>query len=222
VTVFFLNPRSAPTTATIPIGLLAGVGMHEVVWPRLQQLSQDLPTFSKTLTKFKRLIPILAVTSIFGLSYWGNLWQVTSGSWPLKTLPETERQAMQWVAQNTPSTSQFIIITARDKQQWSSDIVAEWFPVFAQRTSQTLIQGYEWKDDAEFYQRLRRYFALKDCDYDQITACLDDIFTAKNINFNYVYVSKAAPARHFGWHLMRAAEYQLVYDGAKAMVFEKL
>src|SRR3546814_13784021 len=57
-------------------------------------------------------------------------------------LPEDEREAMAWVAVETPEDSRFALIT--DATRWSSDRSAEWFPYLTDRVSVATVQGLEW------------------------------------------------------------------------------
>ncbi|MGK2965671.1 MAG: hypothetical protein ACSLFM_08680 [Tepidiformaceae bacterium] len=57
-------------------------------------------------------------------------------------LPSEERDAMAWVAAETPEGARFAVIT--DATRWSSDRSAEWFPYLTGRVSVSTVQGLEW------------------------------------------------------------------------------
>jgi len=79
------------------------------------------------------------------LGYVATMTLITSYGYALSLssyrLNIDDREAMQWVRQNTPPGARFLLITG--KEQPLGDLAQEWFPVLSGRQSLTTIQGLE-------------------------------------------------------------------------------
>lgn len=225
VPMFALDPRSAPTPATIPLALLAGVGLTRVLLPALHRLNRFLtPAFSGAGHVHGLLAPspaqnplALAVLTVIAM-YATNAALI--GERPLLTeLPVEQREAMQWVAANTPRDARFLVITT---YTWAEDKVSEWFPVLAQRESVVTVQGHEWT--GLFRERMWQHHTAQAC-AEEDAACLEQWAKGTEMSFDYVYVARrsttsasdyCAPLRH---SLRTNARYKVVYDGPGATIF---
>ncbi|HUS15836.1 MAG TPA: hypothetical protein VM536_12560, partial [Chloroflexia bacterium] len=125
VATLVLLPRSGPEYAMVPLALLAALGLTEVVAPRLATPR------ARTL--------VIGYVFVYALV---SAWLLpVARSAELHALSAHERQALDWAAANTPSASQFLVITGAGT--WD-DATSEWFPVLARRVSLATVQGYEW------------------------------------------------------------------------------
>ena len=215
---FLLDPRTARTTATLPLALLAGVAVAEVLAgleacstnqasskkPGLSSLSGHLLAF---LLVYASVSAVLAVLPL------------------VQGLSAEERQAMAWVAGHTPEGSTFLVITG--DRMWGGDRTSEWFPVLARRVSLATVQGTEWLPG--FAARARRYIALQRC-ATQDAACLERWVQQAGVTFSHVYVAKRPPVARGAsadccTGLLSAlacdSRYRLVYDGPGASVYRR-
>ncbi len=78
-------------------------------------------------------------------------------------LTAADREAMTWVRDHTPPATTVVVVATH---RWGSDHVSEWFPVFAQRTSLTTSQGYEWAGPVLWPSRLSAFSELRTCHLD--------------------------------------------------------
>lgn len=100
-------------------------------------------------------------------------------------LGEDEMDAMQWVDTETDSSASFVVVGD----------VAEWFPLFAERTSLVTFRGAEWIAGQSQVERKQTIIDLADCDG---AACLTRVLSQKNLAPAYLYLS--------------ADEYSVDYD----------
>lgn len=90
---------------------------------------------------------------------------------------EDDLESMSWAQQNTDAEASFIVIGD----------VAEWFPVFSERTNLVAARGSAWEgvDQRRRMQRLR--VAFSSC----LTAdCMSETIGDGGLNLNYVYIAR--------------------------------
>jgi hypothetical protein len=210
-----LDSREYLTDTLVPVSLFVGIGFVEVLNPLLDRLGR------RRVSGWQAWLRPLGTLCVLGFLSLGLLVSASSLDSPL---PAQERAAMAWVAQNTPSTSQFLVITG---ESWYIDRSGEWFPDLAGRESVATVQGSEWLSNKPFAEHVAQYNDVQECT-DQPTSCLDTWSQQTGTRFDYVYVSKTAPsgssqgsnknvtgsAHHF------ALEYSLKSDSAYTLVFE--
>ena len=140
VLTVFLTLRNAPYILMLQVALLAGIGLDQVVLPgitRQPPLSRStLKEWFETKTgaAFCAILLVYLLFSAISFSFIKN----TS----LRSLPANEREAMDWIAANTPKESKFILLTG--ETSWEIDSTSEWFPALTGRTSLVTVQGTEW------------------------------------------------------------------------------
>jgi len=226
-TVLILDPRGAIGYTTVPpLAMLAAIGAVKVILPGMESLKRDRRLHrnggeqplndSDAIWRgyFERPIskPILGMLLIYGtISAFGFPSSYESS---LYTLPRQERDAMQWVASNTPESSRFVIVSSNRPGR---DAASEWFPVLAQRTSLATFQGYEWLPDNQFYRHLSLYHALQNCANEDI-ACLDHWSTQSGSAFTHVYISRDC-CLSLRRSLQASPHYESIYDGPGATIF---
>src|SRR5262249_25531486 len=132
----YLMTRGPDDRNTIIVSLLATVAVFEVVVPLATTLTCGV--VHQKLEMRTALTVILIVLGLYGLFSAFSAEQITIRD----TLAPTDRQAMAWVAANTPTNAEFLIF---DKMQAAgSDSVVEWFPALSSRRSPTVPFGQEW------------------------------------------------------------------------------
>ncbi|MBI1795049.1 MAG: hypothetical protein HYR70_12805 [Chloroflexi bacterium] len=216
---FIVEPRSAAAIAIFPMAILAGIGLSDFVIPNIAALAagsrNDAQDWAVLLSQSgaARIVMgfVLFIALIGALTY-----DLTLANY---AVPADSRIAMQWVKLNAPADSKFLILTGRPDP--FSDPSAEWFPVFAERTSQNTIQGREWLLGKNFLPFRDDLENLQNC-LNATPVCLDDWASARETDFNFVYIekSKQIPALLL-MQLRRDSKYVLVYENNGAAIFER-
>jgi hypothetical protein len=223
VLIFVLNPRSAATEAAIPVALLAAVGVTEIVEPGLAVAwTRARESAIPIRRRLRRLAPAVAAVALVGVFV----------SWPtlhpnrhaLDVLSTADRQAMEWVSQQTPSTDTFLVLTRG--WTWEDDHVSEWFPVLAGRQSALTVQAREWLPDNLFvrtqclYNQARQLGAVQ-AGVDR----LDQWATNRGVVFSDVYISRSVVGPLDWGALVESARssttYRVAYDQAGVIVLER-
>jgi hypothetical protein len=208
----FAQPRSAHTIANIPLAIAASLFITEVL------LSTILSTNPKRSMKilFVILSPYLFLNTIYH-GYLLSQHHIT---------PET-RSSFEWVKQNTPAESIFLIITTEPDPM--CDSISEWFPNLTKRNSLTTLQGREWLNNKDFSEFIGKRNLLQTCTNSE---CLE-----KSLEYfgepDYVYIALFTPtyscktiskfntipkALNF---LNVSSKYKQVFMSAEAVIFEK-
>lgn len=78
----------------------------------------------------------------------------------LHALGVDRREAMRWMALNTPEGSTVLVVTG---DHWSTDPDSEWFFVLAERQSIATVQGHEWLGREAYARASDRYERLQRC-----------------------------------------------------------
>ena len=230
-----LDPRKYLTDVTVPLALLVGVALEEVVLPFLTQTRArfhradpaSAPPASKLepATAPRGLAPVVLGAALMYALFSAIGSPAVAGS--LTTLPHSERAAMAWVSANTPAGARFLVISG---EAWGLDRSAEWFPTLADRVSVATVQGSEWLPHGGFAAQLNRDEAVQECAAAGAD-CLTDWRRSTGVTFDYVYVNKRSPVRvhilapgsPYHWALEYALRadpgYRVVYDDSGAVVF---
>jgi hypothetical protein len=179
---FFVEGRSAPGPAAIPLAMLAAIGLLDVLLPALRiearagQADQtELPVSKAERGVFIFLVAYLLFSTYqfgFGLSH--------------ATLYPADRQAMVWVRDNVPEESRFLVLTGTTSV--SCDSVLEWFPALTDRQSIYTVQGTEWTEGSNFNEYVRSTYAVQDCLSSADSSCLEA--ATDSSQYDYVYISK--------------------------------
>jgi Dolichyl-phosphate-mannose-protein mannosyltransferase len=169
-TSLLLEPRSAPLYMILPLSMLAAQTITEIILPALQR------TGAKLLPPiFLGLLLAHAMTSTLVVSNW-----IADEI----TLQPAERVAMEWVKQNTPADSVFLVLTG---QMPLRDPVSEWFPVLADRVSAATVFGREWIAEPPFSSHLVSYDMLQACRY-QNTDCIQKWSKDHNVSYSHILI----------------------------------
>lgn len=175
-----LDQRAFGTVAAVPLALLIGVALSDVLVPltlgAIGSASRRAPAW---------LMPAaIAVAACYAI-----LGALVAGPLLLTAMSHDERDSMQWASENTSPSSRFLIVTA---DRWFADRTSEWFPALTQRQSVVTTQGYEWSPNGTFAKRLDEYASLQKCaskDGDCIAAWSSNT----GVGYDYLYIPKLAP-----------------------------
>ncbi len=181
---FFVEGRSAAGPASIPLAMLAALGVVEVILPALQPSREDE---TKVSNVERNVFIYLILYLIFSTSQFGV--QLSSA-----TLYSADEEAMRWARQNTPEDSRFLVLTGTTSV--SCDSVLEWFPAISGRTSLFTVQGTEWTKGAAFNDYVRSTYDVQKCYSRGGVGCLDQVVDRSD--YDYIYASKTLRVNNCG------------------------
>jgi hypothetical protein len=225
VILFLLDPRKASTTATLPLAMLAAQATLTVLVPQLARLREAVSARPLWLVSalpaavvFYTVISALAAPSIGERS-------------PIRVLPASDREAMRWIAANTPAAARFLVIEGND-YPWT-DTQSEWFPALTSRVSVNTVQGTEWFPGPDGMNAAReRYQNLQLC-ANRDAACVEQWSQREGRPYTHLFVAKAPGLDQakvgasdknccdgLSSSLLASGRYALIYDGPTARVFE--
>jgi len=238
VVTLALDARAGATYATVPVSLLAGIGVARVLQPLLvsgQPMAGAAPAdahlgrdggmaWGQMLVVGRRHALAAAVTGFFvvycTLAAMIRDPDVGAEAATLTSLSGDERDAMRWVAANTPVASRFFVVP---EVGWPYDKVAEWFPVLARRQSVATVQGREWLPNGDFTRYVELYRTAQACG-GRTTDCLDRWVAASGAAFTHVFIPRApggACCGQLSQSLRVDSRYVRVFDGPGAEIFER-
>jgi hypothetical protein len=214
VVTLALDARAGATYATLPVSLLAGIGVAEVLRPLLVVRTQG----------WRANALAIAVTGFFvvysTLAAMIRDTEMGAEAATLTSLSRDERDAMRWVAANTPPTSRFFVVP---DVGWPYDKVAEWFPVLAERQSVATVQGREWMPNGEFARYVDLYGPAQSCG-GRTADCLDRWSAESGASFSHVFIARppgGGCCRQLDESLRADPRYALVFDGPGAEIFAR-
>ena len=219
---FIMEPRSAPWIVTMPLAMLAALALTDLLLPALVSLAPDIPN------PFQNKAALAFLGCVVAYSLLGSYaFALKMGA---DHLDESDQAAMAWVAANTSSGSQFLVLTGASDPM--NDPIQEWFPALTQRNSQTTLQGKEWTWGAKFIPSLAGYEQLQSC-FSEDVSCVGQQAQDLNLSFEYIYVRKTMTmqcpdgenCQYNGValveNLKKSPGRQLVYESDGAVIFRK-
>ena len=220
---FFVEGRSAPGPAAIPLAMLAAIGLVDVVVPAIQGVVGVKPESEgrQEISSTERNVFIYLVLYLLFSTYQFG-YQLSHA-----TLYPKDQEAMLWVRENTPPDSRFLVLTGTTSV--SCDSIMEWFPALSGRQSIYTVQGTEWTQGQNFNNYVLSTYPVQECLAAGDAACLDEAIDRSA--YDYVYVSKlmrvnnCGPidlSRTFPFFLesMRAAQgFKPIYETEEVVVF---
>ena len=187
VLAYVLDQRSAGTTSFLAFSMLCAVGFADALpfavtfavnWLKTKTASTAINFFQL------RWLNITLFAIVFYLFVECGLYSYVLVNTSLRT-PEPF-QAMQWVSENTPANSRFLLLTGNSGIM--SDPIQEWFPALAQRRSQTTMQGLEWTLKNDFFPRLGSLGTLQACTNME---CVNQWSVNTGLGYDYVLIQKS-------------------------------
>jgi hypothetical protein len=132
------------------------------------------------------------------------------------SLSDADRQTMEWVKENTPPKSRFLLITNRGEISPMTDSYQEWFPALAERQSPNTLQGSEWTLGPHFFPYSQKLVALQACpDVD----CLDKWLAENHIQVDFVLFQKKRVSQSLIDSLRGDQQYALVYESPNTDIY---
>ena len=177
---FFVEGRSAPGPAAIPLAMLAAVGLVDVVLAAVQKPAEKEAEKSDVVSSAERNIFIyLVLYLIFSAYQFG--FQLSNAR-----LYAPDREAMEWVRENTSADSRFLVLTGTTSV--SCDSVLEWFPALTGRQSIFTVQGREWTEGPNFNNYILSTYPAQRCLSSGDVSCLDS--AVSRASYDYIYLSR--------------------------------
>jgi hypothetical protein len=219
---FLVEGRSAVLPAAIPLAMLAAIGLVDVVLPALlagtgNEMGNSDYVSVREFGLFVYILCFLAFsTSQFGLQLSGT------------TLSVPDRQAMNWVRENTSVDSKFLVLTGTNAI--TCDWVLEWFPALTGRRSIFTVQGTEWTKGADFASYVRSTYEVQRCLTDSDLSCLDA--AVPRSEYDYIYMSRLPSVncrtidhknafRYFLESIEMDRQFNAVYESDRVIIFSK-
>ncbi len=219
--IMFFSPRSVNRPLIFPVTIFASLTVFSLILPELNRL-WDEKKISKFCPSYGSIFIAFSVLYPFFLGFLSP----SGGNSALVSLTKPEREAMQWVKDNTPEDSQFIILDSANT--WGADRSNEWFPVLSERKSLTTVQGTEWLPDGQFEKNKNQYNELKSC-ANKGTACLGSRAGQYMMDYSHVYLTRSDCASNSGYCLLplemslrESPDYTNIFENDAVLVFKKL
>ncbi|MBC7875877.1 MAG: glycosyltransferase family 39 protein [Anaerolineales bacterium] len=222
VVMVLAQPRSAHTVGNIPLAMAAGIFIIEVLLPAITNIDDTQNAKNNRGIKVFLFIalPYLLINSV----YQGFMLSQNHVS-------EGEQRAMQWIKENTPEGSQFLVITGESESMCESS--AEWFPTLTERTSLATLQGREWLLGSKFGEFIGHRTNLQSC-INENMECLEREIKYFAEDFDYIYISIKTPTnncqamnvsrqttRGIVTTLEKSSDYAAVYKTSSVVIFLK-
>jgi hypothetical protein len=190
---FLIEPRNAPNVSAIPMALLASTALQDLIFPALAQFESQIRKieFQQSLQSRieKGLFVYLGLCMLTGMYYYDLT--ITDR----KVSPENQK-AFQWVAENTPIDSRFLVLTGNT--DLFADWTLEWFPVLTNRVSLTTIQGHEWLDGKNFSEHVNEIQLLQHCLANSTPlACVKTQAEKLGSDYDYIYIAKKTDPENY-------------------------
>ncbi|MBE0672144.1 MAG: glycosyltransferase family 39 protein [Anaerolineales bacterium] len=222
--IFLSHPRSAHTVGNIPLAMAAGFLVADILLPAITRVQGDTNNPHKTPRYGLPILLAVLIPYILSNSlYYGILLSK-------KHVSESERSAMQWVAENTPGESAFLIITG--EPNGFCDSTSEWFPTLTDRKSLATLQGNEWLQGDNFGKFAGDTQNLQACSKKGLD-CLTQEANHFSPSFDYLYISLNSPTsdcapanasditRSLILELEQSTQFQAVFTSDDAAIFKK-
>lgn len=235
-----LDARAGATYATIPMALLAGIGFADVLLPLLLRAApvRAVPgghAPSRTwwpndgvtgwagdvITRYGLAAAVTAFLILYAtLGALTRDADLGAENAFLRSLTREQREAMAWVASNTPPASRFFVVP---QDGWAADRIAEWFPALTRRRSVATVQGREWLPGKQFERFERMYRDARDCAARDI-ACVEQWARTARVDFTHLFVPKTSDGsccRGLSASLRANPRYHLVFESPGAEIFAR-
>jgi hypothetical protein len=218
IAIVTLDARQGSTFSTVPIALLAGVAVVQLLLPAMHRFPIATLRRSPGRAAWSPAF-VLGIFVVFaGVSALLRNTPVIGGMGDMGSLSPQERTAMSWVAQETPPDAKILVVAGTP---WEIDRNSEWLPVLAHRKSVATVQGYEYRPLGEFARKKRQYIDLQGC-AGWVSRCLLDWSRSTGLGFTHVYIPKSPDrdcCRLLRYSLERDPSYRIIYDGPGAELF---
>ncbi|MGE3960198.1 MAG: hypothetical protein AB7F65_00785 [Dehalococcoidia bacterium] len=204
-----MGTRAFPTLAAISVAMLAAIAVREVIVPAFDRATAGAPGSSR----FRQLVAAgVGVVTLFFL-VGASLEDSRGDQRYLRPLTDAEVQAMEWIAEETPEDSTFLVIS---RNGWYADRDGEWFPALAERENVATVQGYEWVE-GEFARREELQAMAQMCLPGEGN-CLGSVLNIEAFDYVYVPETCCSAMRQL---LEIEWRYEVIFDNG-ATVFQRV
>jgi hypothetical protein len=218
IAIVTLDARQGSTFSTVPIALLAGVAVVQLLLPAMRRFPMATLRRSPGRAAWSPRF-VLGLFVVFATaSAFLKTTPVIGGMSDMGNLSPQELAAMSWVARETPPNARFLVVAGTP---WEIDRNSEWLPVLAHRKSVATVQGFEYRPLGDFARKKRQYIDLQGC-AGWVSRCLSDWSRSTGQAFTHVYIPKSPDrdcCRLLRYSLERDPSYRLIYDGPGAALF---
>ncbi|MGA7192049.1 MAG: hypothetical protein WBW94_00350 [Anaerolineales bacterium] len=219
---FVVEPRSATAIAAIPLAMLGGIGLSDLIIPGIAALDSksknEVHDWTEYLAQGRVTKIVLSYILLFALI--GAV--IYDFSLTNYIVSRDDRSAMNWIANNTPADSRFIVITGRSDPL--EDPLTEWFPVYSLRTSQNTVQGQEWLLGKKFITFLGSLDQLQSCLNDS-PSCVENWASSNHLKYDYLYIEKPSQTNQTPglllYLLRQSQSYNPVFENNSAVIFAR-
>lgn len=186
VVPFYIEPRNAPNVAAIPMAMLAGVALTDLIFPQLARIESQIRRieFPQPIQSRieKGLLAYLVLYLLTGMHFYDlSIFD--------KRVSTENQNAFQWVKFNTPEDSKFLVITGNTDP--FADWILEWFPTLTDRISLTTIQGYEWLSESNFREHIYTIQSLQNClAVNAPLKCVEVQSEKLATGYDYIYITR--------------------------------
>jgi hypothetical protein len=236
---FVVEGRGAAGPAAIPLAMLAAIGLLDVVFAALSPLgrksavtvraaplekdiSNDVGQPGQLSSVERNVFIYLFLYLIFSTYQFG--FQLSNA-----TLHAPDQQAMNWVRENTPADSRFLVLTGTTSV--SCDSVLEWFPALTGRQSIYTVQGTEWIEGPNFNSYVISTYPVQECLSSDDSSCLSAAVSRSTYDFIYVskilHVDNCRPLDiprtfpYFLEHLRIDDAFEAVYETNEVLIYKR-
>jgi len=219
---FVVEPRSATAIAAVPLAMLGGVGLSDLLIPAISGLESNSRMEAQDWTEYisrgriaKILLSYVLLFALIGATVYD--FSLTN-----YVVSHDDRGAMDWIVNHTPANSRFIVLTGRPDPL--EDPLAEWFPAYSLRNSENTIQGREWLMGSDFMAFLGSVSQLQSC-LNEAPICVERWANSNHLDFDYLYIEKPTKANQSPslllYLLRQDQDYGLIFENNSAVIFAR-
>lgn len=222
VAILVILPRGADQYMPILASISGAFFIGEVLIPGILQSVNRSPNPSMSdnpqdLTSYIQFKPVrdILLSVVWGLFIVSCLTMFMT---PTNTLTVQERDAIQWVSENTEEDSKFLLLGTQD---FINSPLLEWFPALSQRKSILAIQGYEWLPGKLFLKHIGEYEDLMSCSYKN-TECLNAWSRNYKKEYDYIIIGNLPRGGNHNTlilSLIESKEHLLIYKNNTIYIF---
>lgn len=222
---FIAQPRSATAIAIYPLALLSAIALYDMIFPTILSLKTDQRNKDWTgLILSQRSIQLVFAGLFSYLVLASFLYSIEMAP---DYLSKTNREAMKWIQENTPSDSHFLVL--EDAPDIARQTGNEWFPALAKRRSELTLQGREWLLFKDFTNTMDDYSEIQACLHQDVY-CINAKETPMTYDYLYLQLSTVASSTSqnsqktrlfLAEELKFSNHYQLVYQNQDVEIYQK-
>jgi hypothetical protein len=239
IVIILMDARAGMTYATLPLAMLAGLGIVRVLFPLLNLSTINERSFTSLRAPLSRALPNHSLRISFGVLGLLLVYCTVSAAIVIPginaqtravaSLSKESREAMEWIKTSTPPSSVFVVLPENIWGPWEMDKTSEWFPTLTGRTNLATVQGSEWLPDHAFLRLKASYKELREC-AGATLPCIEDWAIKTGSVYTHIYIPQPPlPANES--HLLCCkvlipslqadSRYDMVYHGPGGLVFAK-